>query len=296
MGKVFNIQKSCLKDGPGIRTTVFLKGCPLKCIWCHNPESQRSCSELSYFEDRCASCGRCVELCPEKCHSINGGKHIFRREGCINCGQCCQTLCGSLEMFGSEVSADEIITTVIEDKPFYGEEGGITLSGGEPLYQAEFCLDILRLAKENGIHTCIETCGFAAKETIIKTAVYTDLYLFDCKETDPVLHKKYTGVDNTLILNNLKMLDDLGKKIILRCPIIPNYNARDRHFREIGILASSLKNIEKIELEPYHSFGEQKYRNLGMEYSLGSYMPNKKEMEEWQNEISKYTDVFISIN
>ena len=199
-------------------------------------------------------------------------------------------------MFGYEMSADEVIAKVLEDKPFYDSGGGMTLSGGEPLFQPEFCLDILRLAKKNNIHTCIETCGYTTEETIIKTAEYTNLYLFDYKETNSALHKEFTGADNTLIINNLKKLDSLGKKIILRCPIIPNYNTHDEHFEGIGKLASSLKNIEQIELEPYHSFGEQKYINLGIEYDLGTYMPSKEEMEEWKKEISKHTYISVIIN
>ena len=296
MGKVFNIQKACLKDGPGIRTTVFLKGCPLRCIWCHNPESQKKENEISYFSQRCINCGKCVQLCPNNCHDITNGVHTFYREKCLNCGLCCLTTCGNLEIFGYEMSADEVIAKVLEDKPFYESGGGMTLSGGEPLFQTDFCLDILRLAKENNIHTCMETCGFAKEELIIKTAEYTDLYLFDYKETNPELHKKYTGVDNTIILSNLKKLDSLGKKVILRCPIIPNYNTRDEHFEGIGKLASSLNNIKKIELEPYHTFGQQKYYNLGTTYDINSYIPSRDEMENLKSQISKHTDILISIN
>ncbi len=296
MGKIFNIQKCCLKDGPGIRTTVFLKGCPLKCIWCHNPESQKISCELSYYSERCINCGRCVPLCPNKCHNINNGKHIFLRENCVNCGLCCCTNCGCLDLFGYEISARNVVAKVLEDSPFYENGGGITLSGGEPLFQIDFCLEILRISKANNIHTCIETCGFASEESIVKTSEYTDLYLFDFKETDPVLHKKFTGVDNYSILKNLKKIDSIGKRIILRCPIIPGYNTRHDHFKGIGKLASSFSNINKIEIEPYHSFGEQKYNNLGKQYKVHSNIPSKDETERWKNEISKYTDVPISIN
>lgn len=296
MGRVFNIQKCCLKDGPGIRTTVFLKGCPLKCVWCHNPESQKLQSELSYFSDRCINCGRCVPLCPNNCHRMVDGKHILHREACTNCGLCCQTHCGNLDIFGYETTAEDVVLKVLEDRPFYETGGGITLSGGEPLFQADFCLDILRLSKENGIHTCMETCGFASEDIIAKTTEYTDLYLFDCKETNPSLHKEFTGANNNLILKNLCVIDRLGKKIILRCPIIPKYNARDDHFKGIAALAASLKNVERIELEPYHSFGEQKYSNLGKQYDVNSYTPNQNEMKEWGNKIRKYTGVPVVIN
>lgn len=296
MGKVFNIQKSCLRDGPGIRTTVFLKGCPLSCIWCHNPESQKYANQLSYYSQRCINCGKCVSLCPYGCHKITDGKHVLDRADCKNCGLCTLSHCGALEIFGYDISAKDIISIVLEDEPFYKTGGGITLSGGEPLFQAEFCFDILNLAKAYNIHTCLETCGFTTEENIIKAALITDLFLFDCKETNSQLHKKYTGVDNSLILSNLRKLDSLGKKIILRCPIIPSYNTRDEHFAGIGNLASSLKNVERIELEPYHNFGEQKYSNLGKEYCVKSHMPGKDEMTEWKNKIQLYTDTKIVVN
>ena len=227
---------------------------------------------------------------------MDSGKHFLSRENCVNCGKCCQTHCGSLEMFGYEISAPEVIAKVLEDKPFYEPEGGMTLSGGEPLFQLDFCLDLLMLAKKNGIHTCMETCGFATKEAILKTAEYTDLYLFDYKETDPLLHKEFTGVDNTQILSNLYALDQLGKKIILRCPMIPNYNTRSEHFAGIGKLAASLKHLERIEPEPYHSLGVQKYNHLGREYSLNTYTPSKDEMERWKKDISAYFTRFFEKN
>ncbi len=282
-GKIFNIQKFCVNDGPGIRTTVFMKGCPLRCVWCHNPESQSLKRELMYYADKCIGCLRCIALCPNGCHTAVQGRHVFDRDGCVGCGACEQAHCGALEGFGREESVENIIREVMKDKLFYQHSGGgMTLSGGEPLSQKEFCLELLRQGKENGLHICMETCGFATEEMIRATAEYVDMYLFDYKETDPRLHKEYTGVDNALILSNLRLIDALGRDIVLRCPLIPGYNAREDHLRGIAALADSLQHLVRVEIEPYHSFGEAKYDRLGREYEPGNLgLPANEVIEGW---------------
>ncbi|MBE5040683.1 glycyl-radical enzyme activating protein [Ructibacterium gallinarum] len=264
-GTVFNIQRFCVNDGPGIRTTVFLKGCPLKCVWCHNPESHKAEPELMFYKNKCVNCGRCVVMCKSGCHSLCNSSHIFDRHKCIKCFECTKTNCNALEKVGHEISSDDIITEVMKDKIFYDNSGGgITVSGGEPLFQFDFLLDILKKAKAHGLHTIIETCGFTTQIRIKQISEYVDLFLFDYKETDAKLHKEFTGFDNIIILNNLKTLNSMGKSIILRCPIIPGYNDREEHFNGIANIADSMENIVHIEIEPYHSLGSAKYDSLGM--------------------------------
>ena len=269
-GTVFNIQRFCVNDGPGIRTTVFLKGCPLSCVWCHNPESQRFEPEILFYKDKCTGCGRC------KCVTAADRDFV-----CFN---------GAKEICGKTVSANEVTAEVLKDKPFYKNSGGgVTLSGGEPLAQYDFSLELLKKAKENGIHTAIETCGYAEKPKILEIAKYVDLFLFDCKETDPDLHKEYTGVDNKIILDNLKALSDAGSKIILRCPIIPGFNDRAEHFKGISETAEKFIGIEHIEIEPFHPLGESKYSALGREVA-DIPVPSGKTVDKWIKQIGCGTD------
>ena len=269
-GTVFNIQRFCVNDGPGIRTTVFLKGCPLSCVWCHNPESQRFEPEILFYKDKCTGCGRC------KCVTAADRDFV-----CFN---------GAKEICGKTVSANEVTAEVLKDKPFYKNSGGgVTLSGGEPLAQYDFSLELLKKAKENGIHTAIETCGYAEKSKILEIAKYVDLFLFDCKETDPELHKEYTGFDNKIILENLKALSDAGSKIILRCPIIPGFNDRAEHFKGISETAEKFIGIEHIEIEPFHPLGESKYSALGREVA-DIPVPSGKTVDKWIKQIGCGTD------
>ena len=269
-GTIFNIQRFCVNDGPGIRTTVFLKGCPLSCVWCHNPESQRFEPEILFYKDKCTGCGRC------KCVTAADRDFV-----CFN---------GAKEICGKTVSANEVTAEVLKDKPFYKNSGGgVTLSGGEPLAQYDFSLELLKKAKENGIHTAIETCGYAEKSKILEIAKYVDLFLFDCKETDPELHKKYTGVDNKIILDNLKALSNAGSKIILRCPIIPGFNDRAEHFKGISETAEKFIGIEHIEIEPFHPLGESKYSALGRGVA-DIPVPSGKTVDKWIKQIGCGTD------
>lgn len=290
-GMIFNIQRFCLNDGPGIRTTVFFKGCPLNCAWCHNPESKRIVSELSYNSARCLNCGRCTSVCHTTAHILTEGKHVFQRVKCDNCLMCTKIGCSALEAVGREMHSREVIAEVEKDTEFYKNSGGgITLSGGEPLLQVEFSTDVLRRAFEKGIHTCVETCGFATKEAVQSVLPYTDLFLFDYKETDPHIHKKYTGVDNELILKNLFFVDAYGAKIILRCPIIPGVNDREEHFRGIAALAHRLRNVIEINIEPYHSLGTGKCECLGVENAMVNFrIPADTEIAQWMVRIQSKT-------
>lgn len=265
-GMVFDIQKFSIHDGPGIRTTVFLKGCHLRCRWCHNPESQEPGPEISLIPSKCVSCGHCFQACPLNGHAMdpNGGR-IFNRARCRRCGACAEKCYAkALEKIGRELSVEAVLADVEKDRPFYEtSDGGLTVSGGEPLFQFDFTLALLQEAKRRGLHTGIETCGFAPFERLERLMPFVDLFLYDCKETDPVRHREYTGVPREVIVENLIRLDRLGAQTILRCPIIPGLNDRDDHFAGIAELANRLGNIIEVNLMPYHPLGKAKNERIG---------------------------------
>ena len=267
-GKIFDIQRFCVDDGPGIRTTVFFKGCPLNCIWCHNPESKSSDFQVLLNSDRCKMCSRCFDICNN--HIVVDGVHTIDREKCQRCMKCANECeYGALSHIGMHVDSDYVIENAMRDLDFYkNSNGGLTLSGGEPLVQWEFALEILQKAKEKGIHTAVETCGYVKSEHLIKMLPYIDLFLYDFKESDEERHKKYTGVSQELIMKNLSIINDYGSRIILRCPIVPTYNDREEHLIAIANIANSFSNIEKVEVMPYHILGKAKYEQLGINYSL----------------------------
>lgn len=264
--KIINIKRFAIHDGPGIRTTVFLKGCPLRCIWCHNPEAISSRPEIGYIQEKCMVCGNCVPTCPIGLHKIVNGSHLVNHEGCIGCGKCVQVCpSGALMFYGSEKTPDELISVIMEDVNFYRESGGgVTVSGGEPLLQADFCAELLGLAKENGIHTAVDTCGEVAWEAFEKVLGVTDLFLYDIKQMDTVLHRQYTGVGNGRILQNLRRLSERGAAIEIRIPLVPGYNDDDRNVHFTGEFLSGLAGVRGVRVLPYHSLARSKYLSLGM--------------------------------
>ncbi len=283
-GKVLNITRFATDDGPGIRTTVFLKGCPLKCIWCHNPESQKKKTELMFDAEKCVMCGACGALCENGCHTFEG-KHIFDREKCIACGKCTE-ICpkNALTLYGREMSAEDIVSVAVRDKAFYRKDGGITVSGGEPLFQADFTAEILKLSKKEGLNTAIETSGFADGESVEKVIQYTDIVLFDIKETDEALHKWFTGAPLDVIINNLKKIDKAGVPIILRLPVIPGLNDRAEHFERVKEIKRTLSHCIGIQVMPYHMLGKYKYALLGREYQLSEIKePDNETKEKWKS-------------
>ena len=263
-GIVFDIQRFSVHDGPGIRTTVFLKGCPLSCAWCHNPESWCKKPELNYVSASCIGCGRCVSACASGAHTIGESGHFLYREKCIGCFACAEACpTDALSVIGRRMSVSEVMKTVKRDRPFYKSTGGVTISGGEPFYQSEFLLGILQSAKDEGISVCIETSGAARAEDIKRAMPYVDMFLFDIKLTPGDEHKKYIGIDGEIIYSNLDMIDREGGRIALRCPIIPGVNDNTAHFEFIRDVCLSHSGVVEINIEPYHDIGLSKNDSIG---------------------------------
>ena len=275
---IFAIKRFAVHDGDGIRTTVFFKGCPLRCVWCHNPEGLFSRKELSYFPHKCIDCGECVSLCPAKAHAIEGNTHVFHRERCIACGQCAKECLGNaLYFYGKEYTVEELLPLLLLDKDFYAQSGGgVTLSGGECLLQADFCAQLLQALKEHGIHTAVDTCGFVDSSALQKVLPYTDVFLYDLKAIDETTHRLCTGQSNQRILENLAFLDASGCAIEIRIPLIPDYN--DDEMQKIADFLQGLHNVTKIKVLPYHPYAGTKYESLGISPSLPSRTPTKEEL------------------
>ncbi|MDC7228470.1 MAG: glycyl-radical enzyme activating protein [Spirochaetales bacterium] len=278
-----DIQHFSLHDGPGIRTTVFFKGCPLNCRWCHNPEAISGRRELMFYSQFCTLCGRCVEVCPQECFSIRNNKLNLNRENCDNCGKCIPTCSAdALELKGTAMSTDEILSECLVDHNYYKEEGGVTLSGGEPLIQGEFIFELMKGLKTKNINIVLDTCGFVPYERIERSLQWTDLYYYDLKCISRETHLEWTGVDNTLILDNLSKLLNTDADITARIPVIPGFNADDNEIKLIAEFLLPYKEKITAHLLPYHNLGSNKYSSLGLPYKMGdAESPPKKEMEKY---------------
>jgi pyruvate formate lyase activating enzyme len=263
--RITDISRFATHDGPGIRTTVFLKGCPLQCAWCHNPETISPTPEIGYVAKKCIACGECVRVCEQGAHHIEDGRHLFDRSVCVACGACADAcLGGALTLYGREMSADEILAIILEDRTFYDQTGGgLTLSGGEPLLQADFCAELLDMAQRAGLHTAVDTCGMVPWEAFEQVLPVTDIFLYDLKHTDAVAHEHYTGMDNTLILANLRRLSESGAAIEIRIPQVPGFNDDQRFRDEADALLSGLAGIREVKRLPYNPYARSKYEAVG---------------------------------
>lgn len=274
-GVLFHIIHGSFVDGYGIRTTIFLKGCPLRCHWCCNPEGQLPTPELKFSASLCNCCGNCVDVCPEKAIKTTADKQTpvtIDRKLCTNCGECikvCYT--SALEWFGKYYTVDEVFDIIKKDTPFYRSSGGgVSIGGGEPTSQAEFTHALMRKCQENNIHTAVDTCGYTINEKGLEVLEQADLLLFDLKGIDPEEHLRNTGVSNERIFSNLKHLNDTGRPIIVRVPLIPGRTDSPQNIqREIELLAG-LKSVERVDIMAYHEYGRIKYEQLGKEYSLAA--------------------------
>lgn len=279
-GTVINIQRFSTHDGPGVRTTVFLKGCPNSCAWCHNPESMHRQPELQLYPDRCIGCGRCLDVCPEHAHDITEGEKVFYRERCQVCGQCVdECYAGGLVIAGAQMRVDEVMAEILADRTYYRHSsGGVTFSGGEPLGQREFLRELLRQCRENEVHTAIETSGNCPWEWLLELLPHIDLVMYDLKTLDPRLHAQYVGNDGRRIRGNLLRLSDQGMPLIVRTPVIGGVNDT---MDEIAGIARFLQGIDSLlyyELLPYHPLGDSKRQSLGLPEEDRFHTPSKEEM------------------
>lgn len=263
-GWIFNIQRFSLHDGPGIRTTVFLKGCPLRCQWCHNPEGQQRRPQIRLAINLCARCRRCAQACEHEVHRVTPDAHTLNPANCLLCGKCVEACpAGALEMVGRRMSVAEVLAAVRRDIPFYDHCGGMTLSGGEPLAQLAFSRTLLQQAKAEDIHTVLDTSAFAPWRHLEALAPLVDLFLVDVKHTDDARHRALTGVSNRRILANIRRMVQAGFPLVLRIPWVPTLNADDDFLRGFQSFLASLATVPPVEFIPYHPLGASKRASLG---------------------------------
>ncbi len=274
VGTIFNIQRYSIHDGPGIRTLVFFKGCPLRCLWCSNPESQNTYPEILFSKVKCIGCGKCSEVCSEDAIIKSADKRIDR-DKCNRCLKCIETCYAeALEVAGKKMTVEEVIKEVEKDRPFYEKSGGgITVSGGEPLMQPKFLIELLKECKNRNINTAIETCGYVSWKTFNEVLEYIDLVLFDLKHMDSNSHEEFTGKNNNIIIENIKKISKSKKLMIIRFPLIPGYNDSNKNIKQTGEFVKMLEGVNEINIIPFHRLGESKYEKLDMEWTMHDVKP-----------------------
>lgn len=305
-GLIFNIQRFSIHDGPGIRTTVFLKGCSLHCFWCHNPEGRHPYHEIQFFAQRCIQCGECLIHCPNNAHSFSENRHIFLRESCQGCGACAEgCVANALKLTGRYMTVDQVMEEILKDRVFYEtSNGGVTLSGGEPVLQTEFSRAILKRCQAEGLHTAIETCGNYPWEKLETLLPFVDLVIMDIKHLDPVKHRQVSGDTNQPILANAKNLALTDKSILFRIPVVPEVNDTDEEISIIihfirGLIELRNKNTHReqsdlqiqIELLPFHQLAEAKYHSLGLEYQARDLKPPTRQRIQHLAEIHGIVEI-----
>lgn len=273
-GILLDPKRFAIHDGPGIRTTFFFKGCPLKCLWCHNPESISPKIQLGYYEHKCISCGDCEDVCETNSHVFTDGKHSFTSEHCTACGKCEEICPGkALKIYGKKMSVREVMDIAMEDMTFYQESGGgVTLSGGEPLLQFEFAKSLLQALKNSGIHTAVDSCANVMTKYFEEILPIADLFLIDFKHADSETHKKLTGSGNELICKNLKFLSDRKAQIEIRIPVVPGCNDSLENMHKTAEFLGKL-NLESVRLLPYHSLAGSKYKAVNMPDTMPAVPP-----------------------
>lgn len=293
-GVVLNLQRFSIHDGPGIRTLVFMKGCPLRCRWCSNPESQKADPQLGFTESRCVGCGKCAGVCPSRAIQVSKeGKAVTDRNICKNCGKCVD-VCSyqAREIAGKQAAVEHLLKEVEEDRDFYANSGGgVTIGGGEPLQQHEFVSELLKRCQERWLHTAIETCGQAPWNHLKQVLQYVDYLFYDVKHMDPAAHKRLTGISNKRILENLEKVISTRAvpEIVVRVPVIPGLNDSEANIRATAEFVSARGSIKGIELLPYHRLGTAKYEGFGMTYPLrDTAAPGTDHMQELNEIIASF--------
>lgn len=277
-GRIFGIKRFEIHDGQGLRTTVFLQGCPLRCRWCHNPEGLEAKPLLAFHEMKCTRCGRCADVCPA--HTVRDGVHTVDRSICRGCGKCTGVCAANaLSVYGEEVTAAELLPRLLEDRVFFeAGGGGVTLSGGEPMMQTAFTLELLRMLRREGIHTALDTCGFAPRDAYEKVFPLVDQFLFDVKAYHSDVHERLTGQKNELILSNLLRLNEMGANIEIRVPYVPNMN--DGEMEAIAAFLAPLSSVRAVKILGYHDFAADKYTSVGKRFtSTDAVVPSEEETE-----------------